>query len=237
MVRNRLVKGEKPVHWVGSSKSDLLGFPADVVSEMGYALGVAQLCGKHPAAKPWKGEGAGVFELVESYEGNVEWAIYTVHFDRLRLCPPCVPEKIAVGHSHRPGGSLANGSNGRAGILKATTNPPQRARQVSIADGMIEGTGNVFADLGLPDAAGRRTKTGLAMAINAIVKERRLKQADTAAILGVPQPKVSALANYRLDHFSVEKLMGFLNALDQDVEIVIRPRREAVGHTLVFKLG
>jgi predicted XRE-type DNA-binding protein len=75
------------------------------------------------------------------------------------------------------------------------------------------------------------------MAINAIVKERRLKQADTAAILGVPQPKVSALANYRLDHFSVEKLMGFLNALDQDVEIVIRPRREAVGHTLVFKLG
>lgn len=106
-----------------------------------------------------------------------------------------------------------------------------------MANDIIEGTGNVFADLGLPDATGRQTKTRLAMAVNGIVKERRLKQTDTAAILGIPQPKVSALANYRLDHFSVEKLMSFLNALDQDVEIVIRPRREAVGHTSVFALS
>lgn len=101
---------------------------------------------------------------------------------------------------------------------------------------IIEGSGNVFADLGLADPADRQTKTRLAMAVNAIVKERRLKQTDTAAILGIPQSKVSALANYRLDHFSVEKLINFLNALDQDVEIVIRPRREAVGHTSVFAL-
>ncbi|HIJ61728.1 MAG TPA: XRE family transcriptional regulator [Rhodospirillaceae bacterium] len=106
-----------------------------------------------------------------------------------------------------------------------------------MANDIIEGTGNVFADLGLPDAADRQTKTRLAMAVNAIVKERRLKQTDTARILGIPQPKVSALANYRLDHFSVEKLMSFLNALGQDVEIVIRPRREAVGHTSVFALS
>jgi predicted XRE-type DNA-binding protein len=102
---------------------------------------------------------------------------------------------------------------------------------------IIEGTGNVFADLGLSDATDRQTKTRLAMAVNAILKERRLKQTDAATILGIPQPKVSALANYRLDHFSVEKLMSFLNALDQDVEIVIRPRREAVGHTSVFALS
>ena len=106
-----------------------------------------------------------------------------------------------------------------------------------MANDIIEGTGNVFADLGLADAADRQTKTRLAMAVNAIVKERRLKQTDTAAILGIPQPKVSALVNYRLDHFSVEKLISFLNALDQDVEIVIRPRREAVGHTSVFALS
>jgi predicted XRE-type DNA-binding protein len=102
---------------------------------------------------------------------------------------------------------------------------------------IIEGTGNVFVDLGLADPADRQTKTRLAMAVNAIVKERRLKQTDAAAILGIPQPKVSALANYRLDHFSVEKLINFLNALDQDVEIVIRPRREAVGYTSVFALS
>ena len=102
---------------------------------------------------------------------------------------------------------------------------------------IIEGTGNVFADLGLPDATDRRTRTRLAMAVNAILKERRLKQADTAAILGIPQPKVSALANYRLDHFSVERIISFLNALNQDVEIVIRPSREDIGHTSVRALS
>ena len=106
-----------------------------------------------------------------------------------------------------------------------------------MANDITEGTGNVFEDLGLADAPDRQTKTRLAMAVNAIVKERRLKQTDTAAILGIPQPKVSALAKYRLDHFSVEKLISFLNALDQDVEIVIRPRRDAVGHTSVFALS
>lgn len=72
---------EKPVHWVGSSKRDYLAFPEPVKDEMGYALGVAQLGGKHPKAKPWKGEGPGVFELVESFDGNAYRAIYTVRFE------------------------------------------------------------------------------------------------------------------------------------------------------------
>jgi predicted XRE-type DNA-binding protein len=102
---------------------------------------------------------------------------------------------------------------------------------------ITDGTGNVFADLGFPDAAERQTKTRLAMAVNAILKARRLKQAETAAILAIPQPKVSALANYRLDHFSVEKLMTFLNALNQDVEIIIRPSRDDVGRVSVLALN
>jgi predicted XRE-type DNA-binding protein len=102
---------------------------------------------------------------------------------------------------------------------------------------ITEGTGNVFADLGLPDPADRKTKTRLALAVNTIIKERRLKQTDTASILGIPQSKVSALTNYHLDHFSVEKLMSFLNALNHDVEIVIRPSRDDVGHTSVFALS
>ena len=72
---------EKPVHWVGSSKKDLLTFPEQVVSDMGYALGLAQLGGKHPEAKPWKGQGSGVFELVERYEGDAYRAVYTVRFE------------------------------------------------------------------------------------------------------------------------------------------------------------
>ena len=101
---------------------------------------------------------------------------------------------------------------------------------------ITRGTTNVFADLGYADAAERQIKTRLALAVNELLKARKLKQREIAILLGVPQPKVSALNNYRLDQFSVERLMKFLTALNQDVEIMIRPRantREA-GHISVL---
>lgn len=105
-----------------------------------------------------------------------------------------------------------------------------------MTDRTIErGTGNVFADLGLPDASERQTKTRLALAINRIIKDQRLKQIEAARLLGVPQPKVSALVNYRLDGFSVEKLMDFAVALGRDVEIVVRPKRDAAARVLVLE--
>lgn len=73
-------KGEKPLDWVGSSKRDFLGFPAPVKDEMGNALGLAQFGGKHPSAKPWKGQGPGVFEVVENHDGDTYRAVYTVRF-------------------------------------------------------------------------------------------------------------------------------------------------------------
>ena len=91
-------------------------------------------------------------------------------------------------------------------------------------DAIVHGTGNVFADLELPDASDRMTRTKLAMAVNEIIKARRLKQGDAGRLLGIPQPKVSALVNYRLDGFSLEKLICFLNALARDVCLRIRPR-------------
>lgn len=81
MVRPPALSGERPLHWVGSSKRDFLGFPDQVKSDMGYALGMAQLGGKHPHAKPWKGEGPGVFEIVENYDGDTYRAVYTVRFE------------------------------------------------------------------------------------------------------------------------------------------------------------
>jgi predicted XRE-type DNA-binding protein len=83
-------------------------------------------------------------------------------------------------------------------------------------------SGNVFADLGFADADERQTKARLALAINRILEKRRLSQTQAAQRLGINQPKISALANYRLEGFSVERLMHFLNALGRDVEIVIR---------------
>lgn len=76
-------KGERPLDWVGSSKKDFVGFPGPVKDEMGNALGLAQFGGKHPSAKPWKGQGPGVFELVEDYDSDTYRAIYTVRFKEI----------------------------------------------------------------------------------------------------------------------------------------------------------
>ena len=100
---------------------------------------------------------------------------------------------------------------------------------------ITRGSGNVFADLGLPDAEERQTKLRLAYALNTILDEQHLAQAAASARLGLNQPKVSALRNYKLEGFSVERLMTLLNALDQDVEIVIRakPRSRAAARISV----
>jgi predicted XRE-type DNA-binding protein len=83
---------------------------------------------------------------------------------------------------------------------------------------------NVFADLGLPDAAELDIKVRLAVEIVRLINARRLSQAAAGALLKINQPKISALKNYKLDGFSVERLMTFLLALGQDVEIRIKPR-------------
>ncbi len=99
---------------------------------------------------------------------------------------------------------------------------------------IVRGTGNVFADLGYADAEERQTKLRLAHAINVIIASKRLSQGDAAGRLGVGQPKISSLAHYKLEGFSVERLMTFLTALDRDVEITIRKKpRSRAGRVLV----
>ena len=108
-------------------------------------------------------------------------------------------------------------------------------RKLKRREPLTLGTGNVFADLGFPDAAERQAKLRLAYALNQVLEERQLSQADAAKVLGVTQPKVSALRHYKLAGFSVERLMNLLTALDQDVEIVIRrkPRSRRAGRISV----
>lgn len=71
---------EKPLHWVASARKDYQAFPAEVQHDMGFALGLAQLGGRHPHAKAWKGEGPGVLEIVEDFRGDTYRAVYTVKF-------------------------------------------------------------------------------------------------------------------------------------------------------------
>ena len=92
---------------------------------------------------------------------------------------------------------------------------------------VVRSSGNVFADLGLPDAEEKQTKVRLAVAINQIIEAMGLSQTAAAQLLRINQPKISALVNYRLSGFSVERLINFLNALGRDVEIVIRKTRSS----------
>ena len=89
------------------------------------------------------------------------------------------------------------------------------------------GSGNVFADLGFADSEGELTKAQLASHIRQVIKRRRLTQVAAAALMGIDQPKVSALLNGRLANFSSERLMRLLTALGQDVEIVVKPKPRA----------
>lgn len=88
-------------------------------------------------------------------------------------------------------------------------------------------SGNVFADLGFKDAKQRLVKTELAFKINRIIESRKLNQGEAAKLMGVTQPKISDISRGRLESFSIDRLIEYLNRLDQDVEIVVheKPKR------------
>jgi len=94
---------------------------------------------------------------------------------------------------------------------------------------VIEGSGNVFADLGLPNADQELMKARLTLQIAGIIKGRGLTQAQAAGILGIQQPHVSALIRNRAGNFSVGRLIEFLTALGQDVEITVTSSRKDHG--------
>jgi predicted XRE-type DNA-binding protein len=99
--------------------------------------------------------------------------------------------------------------------------------------GVREGSGNVFADLGLPNPEQELLKARLTLQIHKIIKARGLTQAQAGDILGIKQPHVSALMRNRAGNFSVGRLMEFLTALGQDVQITVKPTRKATGEMSV----
>jgi predicted XRE-type DNA-binding protein len=94
------------------------------------------------------------------------------------------------------------------------------AKQAKSVNKVVASSGDVFADLGLPDAAELDTKVRLAVAVNRLLESRRLTQAAAATALSINQPKISALKHYKLEGFSVERLMTFLTALGSDIVVV-----------------
>lgn len=105
------------------------------------------------------------------------------------------------------------------------------------ASAVTEGCGNVFADLGLPEAPELLAKAHLASAISDLIEDRGLTQSDAARLLGTSQPSVSNLVNGRLEGFSLDRLTRFLTALGRDVEIRVRPSRSVEAGELRVEVG
>jgi predicted XRE-type DNA-binding protein len=105
-----------------------------------------------------------------------------------------------------------------------------------MADGRVtRSSGNVFADLRLPQPEERLAKAFLARELGRLIRARGLTQRATATILGIDQPKVSNVLHGRLAGFSTQRLLGFLTSLGQDIDIVVRPapRSRRRGHLRV----
>jgi predicted XRE-type DNA-binding protein len=88
---------------------------------------------------------------------------------------------------------------------------------------VTRGSGNVFADLGLPNPEQRFVKAGLVLQVHSVVEARGLSQAEVASITGVAQPKISELLRGRSQGFSTDRLLRMLNRLGQDVDIIVKP--------------
>ena len=99
------------------------------------------------------------------------------------------------------------------------------------------GSGNVFADLGLPEADAHLVKAELVSRIDDIVRERRLTQTEAARLLGLSQPDVSRLLRGDFREYSLERLFRLLTALGRDIDVVIRPPRSAAGGRLRIAAG
>jgi phage-related protein len=96
-MRRKLAPGEKPLFWTGTSKRDLLAMPGVVVRQIGIALSVAQYGGKHPDSKPWKGLGAGVFEVTSDFKTDTFRAAYVVRFEHAVYVLHCFQKKSPSG--------------------------------------------------------------------------------------------------------------------------------------------
>ena len=98
------------------------------------------------------------------------------------------------------------------------------AKDTQTAETIDMGSGNVFADLGLPDADERHLRLQWATRLNDLLQAEGLTQAAAAKRLGIAQPHMSELKNYKLTRFSSERLLHYITLMNRDVEIFIRPR-------------
>jgi predicted XRE-type DNA-binding protein len=148
---------------------------------------------------------------------------------RLRIAR--LSEKIQIGDRYPEEGNRPDSSpvgNCRERIRKGRLEMKKR-KKFAKEEAIKVGSGNIFADLGLPNSGQELQKAELTLQIYRIIKQRNLTQTQAGKILGISQPHVSALARNRAGNFSIGRLLDFLTALGQNVQITVKPARKAQG--------
>jgi predicted XRE-type DNA-binding protein len=164
--------------------------------------------------------GAGILEVIKDYRGDPFRAVYTLKYAGDGLCPSRLPEEVEERTTKTAQGHRAN----QATAARGRTNC-KRGKAMSNKKRYETGSGNVLKDIGVPNAEEHLVKAQLVFKIDTILKKRGLKQVEAADLFGVRQPDVSKMLRGEFRQFSVERLLRFLVALDQDVEIVVKPHR------------
>jgi phage-related protein len=220
---------EKPLEWIASSYKDLMALPPDVRRRFGYALSLAQMGDQDDAAKVLKGfGGAGVLEVIEDDAGGTYRAVYTVKFAEAVFVLHCFQKKSKSGIA-TPKVDM-DIIRARLKVAEALAQELQMQKRIIEGVEVQRSSGNVFADLGLPDAEKLKIKTGLVVEIRKAMRALGLTQQAAAKRMGIPQPKVSGMMHGDFTNLSERKLMDCLNRLGYDIEIKVRPASEPVGH-------
>jgi predicted XRE-type DNA-binding protein len=173
---------------------------------------------------------AAVLEVIAQHDGDTFRGVYTVHFGEVVYVLHVFQKKVEA--RHRYAEERAGADPQRAEARRAGPQTMERARRTGMStdETIIQGVGNVFDDLGMPDAAAELVKAQLTFQIAKRIKALGLTQTAAAARLGISQPDVSRLMKRRPTGFSTDRLLALLTALDIDVDIVLRPA-SAPAHT------
>lgn len=206
-----------------------MALPSDVRRRFGYALSLAQIGDQDDAAKVLKGfGGAGVLEVVEDDAGGTYRAVYTVKFAEAVFVLHCFQKKSKSGIA-TPKADM-DIIRARLKVAEVLAQELRNAKRIIEGVEVQRSSGNVFADLGLPDAEKLKIKTGLVVEIRRAMRALGLTQQAAAKRMGIPQPKVSGMMRGDFTNLSERKLMDCLNRLGYDIEIKVRPAAEPIGH-------
>jgi phage-related protein/predicted XRE-type DNA-binding protein len=230
---------EKPAEFIGGTLDELRSFPIKARKYIGDALREAQRGGKHRGVKSLTGNLTGILEITADDDNRTFRTVYTIKIGEIVYVPHafCKKSKSGIATPKKEIDLILR----RLKTAETHHKEPMviakvRRRKTTYVGGekIVRGSGNVYADLGLPNAGDLLARAQLLDAIRAVVAQRRFTQMHVADLTGVKQPKISVLLGGDTHGFTAERLIRMLNALGQDVEIRIHPaRKNEVGHTWI----